>query len=444
MSKTVDSEPALPRPWVVYLGTTGLFGFAAFSFLGIGGANIGIAFMLIATVFDWRRFWGALRGDPALLLMLWCFAAVGLSAGMRAWHYPEEASQLFNGLLKVLQLFLFLWVAWWLQGRQRLIFWMLALALASFCLAVLRALDAETVAELLAMERPHFLWSINAIGQYAAACLLGMVILTPRFRRWLAGRRRRWLGTTTWLLLMALVGALVVLSLSRGVWLSLAMVSGGLLLYLGWTYRRDPTVGRRLMLTTAVVTLLVGVTLSVSDPVRSRVAIIAQPIVELWTLESNAQQIAGEESGRIRARLLLLGIHSWLESPWLGGGPDAPKRIIHEHREEFKGWEYYSDFHNLAVDLLASYGVLGSLPLLLTFLLVLSVAYRGHRAGWLDKDLYLALTGLLLLNALAQMTDTRILASHGRFYSILFAGAAYSWLLTARSLGGNRKPSASR
>ena len=150
------------------------------------------------------------------------------------------------------------------------------------------------------------------------------------------------------------------------------------------------------------------------------------------------------ESGRIRTRLLLLGIHSWLESPWLGAGPHAPKRIIHEHREQFEGWENYSDFHNLAVDLLASYGVLGSLPLLLTFLLVLGVAYRGHRSGWLDRDLYLALTALLLLNALAQMTDTRILASHGRFYSILFAGAAYSWLLAARSLGGNGNPNASR
>ena len=444
MSNTVNSESALPRPWVVYLGTTGLFGFAAFSFLGIAGANIGIACMLVATAFDWRRFWGALRGDPALLLMLWCFAAVGLSAGMRAWQYSEEASQQFDGVLKVLQLFLFLWVAWWLQGRQRLIIWMLALALASFCLAILRALDAETVAELIAMERPHFLWSINAVGQYAAACLLGMAILTPRFWRWLAGWRWRWLGTTIWLLLMALFGALVVLSLSRGVWLSLAMVGAGLLLYLGWTYRRDPAAGRRLMLATAVVTLLVGVTLSVSDPVRSRVAIIAQPIVELWALEGNAQKIAGEESGRIRARLLLLGLHSWLESPWLGGGPDAPKRIIHEHREQFEGWVNYSDFHNLAVDLLASYGVLGSLPLLLTFLLVLGVADRGHRSGWLDRDLYLALTALLLLNALAQMTDTRILASHGRFYSILFAGAAYSWLLAARSLGGNGNPNASR
>jgi hypothetical protein len=94
--------------------------------------------------------------------------------------------------------------------------------------------------------------------------------------------------------------------------------------------------------------------------------------------------------------------------------------------------------------MLASYGVLGSLPLLLTFMLVLRAAHRGYRSGWLDRDLYLTLLGLLLLNALAQLTDTRILASHGRFYSMLFAGAAYSGWLAARLPGGAVNPSARR
>jgi O-antigen ligase len=443
VSKALESESLAPRPWVLYLGSAGLFGFAAFSFLGIGGANIGIGCMLLASVFDWRRFWGALRGDPAWWLMLWCLAAVGLSAGLRAYHYPAEASEQLDGFLKVAQLFLFLWVGWWLRGQQRLILWVLSLALVSFSLAVLRALDPESLAGLIAWQRTHFLWSINAVGQYAAACLFGMVMLTPRFWKAWAGRRGAWPLRTVWFALMSLVAGLVVLSLSRGVWLSLAMVAVCTLFYLAWAHRGNHAIGRRLLLVATVAVLMISLTLSASDAVRSRVAIIVQPIVELWTLEGDVGRMS-EESGRIRARLVMLGIDTWLSSPWLGAGPHAPKRIIREHREEFRDWETYSDFHNLVVDMLASYGVLGSLPLLLTFMLVLRAAHRGYRSGWLDRDLYLTLLGLLLLNALAQLTDTRILASHGRFYSMLFAGAAYSGWLAARLPGGAVNPSARR
>lgn len=62
-------------------------------------------------------------------------------------------------LSHVLQLFFFLPVAWWLQGRQRLILLILALALAltGFVLGVYRSLDAASLVDLIALKRPGFI-----------------------------------------------------------------------------------------------------------------------------------------------------------------------------------------------------------------------------------------------------------------------------------------------
>lgn len=97
MSRHVQSDPHLPSPWAVGLGMTGLFGFALFAFFGIAVANIGIALMLVAVFLDRRRFWRALRGDPILLLLVWTMIAVGLSAGMRSWEFPEESADQLDG-----------------------------------------------------------------------------------------------------------------------------------------------------------------------------------------------------------------------------------------------------------------------------------------------------------------------------------------------------------
>lgn len=243
----------------------------------------------------------------------------------------------------------------------------------------------------------------------------------------MGSKRWRWAGVLWWLTLMGLAGAGVVLSLSRGVWLASAIVAAGLVANLAWTHRRDRTV----ILAAAIgVTLVVGV-FSFSDATRNRALDIARPVVELWSVKGRVNELS-EISDRERAKLLLLGLQIWRESPWFGSGPASPSKLIRDNREQFALLDCYPDFHNLAVDMLASFGVVGSLPLLLTFVLVLWIARRGYRAGRLDRDLYITLVSLLMLSALAQMTDTRILSSHGRFYSMLLAGAAYSWWLDAR------------
>jgi O-antigen ligase len=427
---------------VIHLGVTGALGFAFFSFLGIAGANIGIALMLVAAILDRQRFWPALRGDLVLWLLLWTLLAVGLSTGMRIWQFPEEAAPQWDGLLDVLQLYLFILVAWWLQGQQRLIVLSLTLALFGFLLGVYRALDAETLRLLFALHRPHFIWSINAFGQYAAASLLGMALFTPRLWRWLAIKRWRWAGMLGWTTLMGLAGAGVVLSLSRGVWLASTLVVAGLVSYLGWTHRRDRTIRRGLVISGVLGLALLAGTFALSQGVRTRALAIAQPMLQLWTARGRLEEMS-DDYDRLRARLLVLGWQSWEASPWFGAGPAGSSQILKANFDQSPDGKTFADFHNLAVDMLASFGVVGSLPLLLTFVLVINIAHRGYRAGRLDQDAYLTVVSLLALSALAQMTDTRILSSHGRFYSMLLAGAGYSWWLNARSVRADQlRPSA--
>jgi hypothetical protein len=61
----------------------------------------------------------------------------------------------------------------------------------------------------------------------------------------------------------------------------------------------------------------------------------------------------------------------------------------------------------------------------------------------LDWDVYLLLLGLLLFNLMSQLTDTRILSLHGRFFWLVTAGAAYAFDLAygARSASVRKRAS---
>jgi O-antigen ligase len=425
MNTHTPNHPPGTAAWNERLGVFGLYLFAAFAFVGTAAAYLGLGLMIIALLTEWRRFWTGLRGDPLLLLLAWTAGAVAISVSLAVLQRPEELSAQIDAGQDVFRLWLFLVVAWWLQGRQQRIFATLALAMVGFLLGIARALDQTHLHALLAFERPNFKWSINAVGEYTAAALLGLLLMAPRLWHWLSKQRWRWAGVFGLTVLAALLLEGVVLCQSRGVWLSLMAVIVGLCLY-AWLTRPPGRPRRRPVLLSLTLGLLIALILILNSRVITpRFAFDYQPMLGYLHSGVEVQHIA-DVSARERLAILQLGIESWLQKPWLGWGPGAIPVLLQTHSDRFLYADHYPDFHNIILDLLVGFGVLGTAAFFLIFSLVIYAVHQAYRSSCIDRDGYFLLLALMVFNILCQLTDTRIFSLHGRFYWLLVAGAAYS------------------
>ena len=430
-------QPAVPV-WSARTGVIGLYLFAGAAFLFTALAYLGLTLMLLAALAQWRWLWLALRRDPMLWLFAWSVLAVVASDGVAALERSGEVEAQVEAGFAVLRLWMFLLVAWWIQGRQSRLLMVLALAFAGYLLGTLRALDSAELQALMALERPSFRWSINAFAEYTGACLVGLAVLAPRLQRALRGSRWHWPALTALAVLASMLLLGVLMSQSRGVWLSLLVVVAGLLAY-QFAVSPEQRPSRGVLLGAAA---LAGVTLALSlvlnPQVLGRMSFLYQPLVEQVRPGAAPPGMPDASIGE-RTGMLQFATERWLDRPWLGWGLGAAPFLLEQHRERRGDASIYKDFHNLALDLLVGLGVLGTLPLLLAVLLVLRAVWTAHRDALLDWDVHLLLLGLMVFNLLSQLTDTRILSLHGRFYWLLIAGAAYSCHL-AMAAGRVTKP----
>ena len=422
MSAPSSNEGRLDR-----VGVSSLYLFALSAFLARDVASVALLIMLVATLARWRSAWTVLCSRPLAPLVLISVALAFASAASAALSGADGSPRHWYGLGQFLQLWLFLTVAWWVAGKERRALLVLALALAGFVVGTLRALEPGDLDLLLNFRRPHFRWSINAIGQYCAAGLLGLVLVSNRL--WQCTRNRWW----TWPVRASAAGVVMLLmagtvfSLSRGVWLALVAVSGLLAVLSAYTglLRIPARLGRlgAVGFVLAALVILMG-----DNPVAQRVSLIVEPVHQYLATGGDLAAVE-DESFTTRVRMVELAVDGWLQAPWIGLGPVAPEAIMEANRDRFRFGENFTDFHSLPMDLLVSYGLLGCAAMVAVLALVLWSAWFGFRGGCLPADLWLVVTGLTVFNILCQLTDTRIFDAHGRFFWILVSGVASScWL----------------
>jgi len=426
--------PVQTPPWQERVGVFALYVFALFAYLGNAGAYFGMGLLVIATLADWRRFWGVVRRDVLTRVLLWAALAVFISLGLALLDRPSEWATQLEAVLDFFWLWLFLCVAWWLRGRQDRVLILLALALVGFVLGCARAFDESQIVAVLNHERISFKWSATAFGQYVAAALLGLLLMMPRLYRFSQGKRWYWLGIIGMSFLAVLLAQGLIFSQTRTAWLALLII--GVSLGLTTNYRRANWVKSRAMsvyggiFATLIVVFLVFNSLTLAERLE-----FTQDgfISHVWS--GNIHSI-DDFAIRERANIMLVGGESWVQKPWFGWGLGAAPHILKAQHPRFAPDTNYQDFHNLGLELLVGLGIFGTLPFLVLFGILIHRLRQSARSGCLDWDVYLLLLSLMVLNILCQLTDSRIFSTHGRFYWLLIAGASYTCYL-ARAGGSD-------
>lgn len=403
------------------LAGLGLFAFGALQYPAL--ANVGLALTALAALVGWRESARRFTHEPLVGLLV--LFAVMVGAGLLlAWPSGHRAEDL-DGAERLLKLWLFLPLAYWLNGREKRILAYLALAMLGFCVARVAKMEWLATPALVTGERIRLgISSINHFALYSATVLIGLACFTPRVLRALALLRPRVrdLGLAAWAALILLSLYWTMAAQSRGIWLSTVATALVLTTLLGLSHgRRAMLVGLAgATLTGAILALAVGNLLT--ERFGAEMATVGAALTGKWAA-------LPYDSTGTRLHMISFGLERWREAPWLGHGPGGLTTILQESGGELS---IYKHLHNVFIDNLARLGMLGTILLQGLFVAVFYAAWRAYRTGRIPTDISLFVIGGLSLAFFANLTDLRLFGWDWRNFWLLLASVAYTVPLRVR------------
>jgi O-antigen ligase len=413
------------------LGTVGLVTFAFCCLLSTSGASIGLALLLGATILR-PSLLRELRRDSLVVLGGASIVYLVIRTLWAIWEIPETTHFQVSQAWAWFRLWLFLIVACWLHGESR--------QSGRLLLFALSGLLAGTVSHLLI--HPHILWSgtrtgfhlkIIAFGLYSSTAILGLSVFAPR----LWGRRKPRLffafRVGLWLITVAILIQGLIMTQSRGAWLTAATVIPPVIMVRYWRVDSKERGSWRLRVPLVCLALLacaalVGVNL---PTVSHRLSQEKEMFAAAWRGDFEAVPSVGFG---VRVHTFRFGVTKWLERPLFGWGPGSTEYLISQsglpqlrHSEMVDGeWreghEWLDHLHNTYLEILVRFGLVGAFFIVSVLGLLARGLWISRREARLPVDHAWFLAGALALMAIWSLSDFRLLHPDWRSYWVLMGG----------------------
>ena len=418
-------------------GTVGLYLFALAAFNLRSVASLGCFLILYAMWREREQVWPRLRAEP----LFWCTFALSVYALLHAVvaiaANPEHAQLHGKDAARIVYLGGFIAIAWALRDGQARTLRFLALVAAGFVAGRLWHFDWYS-------DQLQPWWQTRtglglepiALGYYAGTLLLGLVIFAPRLMQGATGASSRvGLG-----LLLTCVAAAslqwVILSQSRAAWLALLPLLG-----LAAVFALRTSWLRGGLATTALFALplaLLLVLAALNAPLLlERLSEEEQTIAYLLDGNlgaiSSADERGWEHSIGTRITMLESGYRHWLEAPLFGKGPGATKLAL--QASDDRVLQSYNDYHNIVLDMLVRYGVVGMLLLLFCVKYTLSAGWQAWRSRALAPDMALFLACTMCFLLASSLSNFRLLNFDFRFWLFMVSGPMTGFVLFVRTSG---------
>jgi len=417
-----------------WLGVAGLCVFSFFALLGIAGANVGLALMLVALLLSQEAWRQLLRQS----LVRACLLVIGYIALRSVWPPAAGAGEPQPQVAQAMDwawLFLFFVPAWWLSRAPHRMVLSLTLMLSGFALGIVMSLDAAALTGLREGVRSGFHFGKPIIfGFDCAVAILALLLLVFYWLRpgltVTRSRQAILIGLTILAMLFFTEG--LILSQSRGVWLSFVVALPVALLVLGFGRDQGQRYTRRHFLVLTGILALTSLVLLLNwNTLTQRMQYERQ---ELGVVVSKGLEAAPLSSSTYRLHLWKFGLAKWLEKPFLGWGPGTtPAMIEAENAIALKnpgGSTSFDHLHNAYLEVLLQLGLSGFVLITVVCVLLAGLVIRGYRKQCLSSYLLAFLLGNFVLIAVYSLTDFRHLHWNWRFYWLIIAGIAFACRLT--------------
>jgi O-antigen ligase len=416
---------------VEWTGVIGLYLFALFSLLSIAAAHLALAVMLIAFILS-PAAWRSMARQPMFWLCLATLLYILLRTAGAVNEFPEADSTLKHGKGWAL-LMVFPLTAWWMSRNPTRIPVAISLMLLGFTVGILSTLDPEMLTKILRGYRLGFHFNKAIIfGFHCAVALLAIGIFAPL---WLSHMQKKSLLQKILLTTAIAIAVLffaqgLILSKSRGVWLSLILTIPFVLAtaYLYRTHHRPARSGLGPLAIMLVAAAMIAIALNWSA-ISSRLASENQG---LSTVLTQGLDKAPLSSGTFRLHLWRFGLERWGERPLLGLGPGSTKYLLAQENSEAlrnPNGPPFDHLHSGYFELLFQLGLIGALLFLACLTLLVRGLLRSYRDGGCSRELMLFLLGNFVLIAVYSLTDFRHLQWNWRFYWLIISGAALALTL---------------
>lgn len=408
-----------------YMALPGLILLSFGAFYDVNPGNVGLALLLVATFLAVPLCWHSLKREPLFWLTVgfsaWVLFAAWLGASARPdWGYEIWST---SGDWFLTPFLGTLVTAFWLARFPRLFGWLLAFLVVGYVMRVFTHTSPEMLGTMLeGTKRATFGDSANNFGLWSLICAIVLLGFIPvQFRA-----RSLWTRVTTWTIwLSAFVIAIsgLVLSQTRGAWLA-APFAFAVMAY-RFLVERYPELSRRKITGVSLVSICIVIgliTIAFSDIIAQRTSHHAGTIMNL--VSGQLDDLPGDSVG-YRIRLYSEGFTTWYENPIAGSGPAIPAIALAESDDA--GIHRFNDFHNLYLDVLASFGLTGLLMLGLLLALAVSSSRTAIRSGWISCSTGNTLLASAVAFAISQLFSSSLHSYRGPFVVALLIGMACAW-----------------
>lgn len=421
----------------IYLQTTqlvGSFGLSLFAFsclLSTSGASIGLALLVGATILRPPNLQG-LQRDPLVVLAAASIVYLVVRTLWAIREFPETTHLQISQAWGWFRLWLFVVVAWWLKGDRRRSGQILLLALLGLFVGMTFYLFSHGHS-LASGQRTGFHLKIIAFGLYSSTAILGLLVLASRIWGTKQSLPSFALRAALWFIALAVLVQGLIMTQSRGAWLTAVMVIPAITMVHYW--RAGGHKGRSWRLRLGVLgVLIVGcATLVVVNlgTVTNRLLQEREIFAAAWRGDLDAVPTVGFG---VRVHTFRFGVTTWLQRPLFGWGPGSTEYLISHsglpqlrHSEPREaGWRqgdgWLDHLHNTYLEILVRFGLVGALLMVAALGMLVRGLWVAHGENRLPLDYAWFLTGTLGLIALWSLSDFRLLHPDWRSYWILMGG----------------------
>lgn len=340
-------------------------------------------------------------------------------------RFPEVSDGQIKAARHMTKLFLCIAVAWWLRGSINAAKYLLFIFLAGIVVSLVINSNTETWLAGLSGKRVDFGYT-NA---QHTAFYLGLLLIMGG--GWLvkclrcSANKPEWGGALV-LTLLGLVG--VVVTQTRAVWLALTVILLSLMVIGLCRFAKQRQ--RRWLRTKLLfpVVALVGVlTLTVITmvPVIEKRLLDEQDVIETIG-QGNLDDVPLSSIG-IRVHTWVYGWERVKERPLTGWGPRSRNSLIDEG--PFPDWlkDMFGHFHNVYLEILLAYGVLGLAALFGLTVMILRGTVMLLREGhqYLGMGMLMSWVFFFIIN----LFESYLIFSSGMYFFIIFGGIGMSCYL---------------
>lgn len=376
-------------------------------------ANIGLVFVILSACIAYKDCWQSVKTQPLFYVSV-AFVVYVIFRQTVMFVYPEG-----DGLREItpwLYLSLFWLVGWGLGENQKHWQWFLILAFIGFWIRVVNGFELEGVKAALFegasfgfnLKRASILFALNV-----ATVILAWIVWRRQIINLVASKK--FIGWGVWLTLMILAFEVLVITNSRGTWLSLlvalAVLAGLNLANKGITWKRAA------LLLTLFGILVIANLNTVMDRVESESA--SYQAIMTGDLSKVPYTSAGS-----RVHMYAHGWEMGKLHPWFGWGAGSLPWLMQQTPD--KNLYQFNHFHSGYFGVWLQFGLVGVLFFAAVFILLVRALYLGYKRGSIDPTYAHFLLSSMAVMVVWNIFDVGLEHTDFRFYTLFVLGLAFA------------------